>query len=154
MAELLYPSPDLYPSPNLYPGEVDDDDEYKDGYPLLVINGHDYTTSIKAGSYKVSAQPDYEEWYDANRHRHIDIRREVIGGSMTMLFTDIKEYYQFLNDVQESTTPFGYLPVTVYLNKQNELRIGNFFLSYDPKDMIPFIGTSKDDGFELQITER
>jgi len=122
--------------------------------PLLVLNNHDYTPCIKAPSWKVNQSPVYEEWTDANHVTHHDVLRRKTKGSFTLFFTDSVGYYQFLEDIQTQTTIGDYVILTVYANNVSSLVTGNFYVTMEIKDQLPFIGTSKYEGIEITIEER
>jgi hypothetical protein len=71
-----------------------------------------------------------------------------------MLFFEKEEYFAFLDLLKNNKGAGGYIPVSLYVNNLNKTASINAFITINPANTIPYMGTSKNEGFEVTITER
>lgn len=122
---------------------------------LFNIAGKDFTTFITVPSYLVNQDGDYIEWIDLNRRKHRYLTRSKVSGSFTMLFSNINDYYEFLNTINENRTANGYISgCIVYCNNIMTTETVDLFIDFMPADILPVIGTNDNEGFEVTIEER
>lgn len=121
---------------------------------LFNIGGTDLTKYITVPSYAVNEQDVYKEWEDANGIIHRHVYRKKISGNFTMLFFDKDEYFAFLDLLNSNKGAGGYTPASVYVNNTNKTALIDAFITINPSNTIPYMGTSKNEGFEVTIVER
>lgn len=122
-------------------------------HSLFIVNGVDITQNITVPSYKVNEFSVSSEWNDANEVTHKDVIRKRVKGSFTVLFDNPTDYTNFLQLIDENTTPGDYVIATVYLNNKNRVVTRNFFINMEPQNEMPFMGRKELDGFDIDIEE-
>lgn len=130
--------------------------------PLFKIGSVDYTQNITVPSFKVNMLPQYTEWTDANYTLHRTLKRYVVKGTFTMRFNSKEEYEAFIknykqytmNDIETKGSRDGSTYVTIYANNLMGTKQTYVYIDIDPKNSIPVMGTSKDEGIEVTVTER
>lgn len=124
---------------------------------LFSINGVDFTSFIKVPTYKVNRKDIYEEWTDANHVSHRKRTRGQIEGTLTLLFNEKSDLFNFLNTVNTNKDSGGcYIaPVSLYINNENTV-VDNLevFIEMDLPNNLPILNLSENNGFEIGITER
>lgn len=134
-----------------------DNGQYPIGYitssPLFMIGYNHYTKFIKMPTYKVNQKDEYIERTDANGKVHRDIYRTKISGTFTLMFTDIKDYQQFMNDIRIAKSNEGYIYCTLYVNNISARAYGQFYIEMDPANELPYYGSKQVSGFEVTVTE-
>ena len=82
---------------------------------MLVINGHDYSNRVIAGSHNVVKEDVGTSWTDGNFKNHMEVSRQRVTGSWDMYFKSMAEYDTFLADIY-AVKVSGYIPMTVKVN--------------------------------------
>lgn len=121
---------------------------------LFKIGSLDITRHITVPSYKVNMIPKYTEWTDSNYTVHRDINRQRVEGNFTVKFFNIEDYEAFIRAIRDNTSTDGSTFVTVYTQNTRTTKQTYVFIDYDPKNSLPIIGRSDDDGFDVSISER
>lgn len=121
---------------------------------LFKIGDLDITPFMVAGSYKVSRQPEYEEWKDGYSNERRGMKGWRLRGNFSLLFFDRKDYQDFLTTVENAVQPGGYLYATVYDNKTRNVMTTNMFFDYDPANIEPLIGFSGCEQINISVSSR
>lgn len=121
---------------------------------LIKIGDTDLTRFITVPDYKVNKVPVSKTWTDANQVSHKRILRYRIEGDFKVKFFNVDDFENFIRLIEENTNSDGYVRATVYVNNKLISTEGDFFISYEIEDFIPFIGTKDYDGFDIKIVER
>lgn len=123
---------------------------------LLVINNHDFTQHVKVPSWKVTKEPEYEEWKDGNYATRREITRTRISGSFTLLYDDISELDSFFDMVEtmKAASTTGAITMTVYVNNLHNVETINAFIKYTPANEKPKMFAGGFSSFEVTIEER
>lgn len=124
---------------------------------LFCIDGKDFTTRITVPTYAVNRTDVFEEWVDANHITHRDRTRGRIEGTFTLLFSDKKDFFDFIDTVNRCKDPGGcYIaPVSLYVNNENivehDLQV---FIEMELANSLPIMNIGENEGFEVTVTQR
>lgn len=122
---------------------------------LIQINTTDVSGNIVRGSYKVSKNPVYKEYKDANGVSHRRFIREKMSGNCKMFFKYMSDYEAFATLIENNRSATNYsVPVTLYDNKSGDLITVNAFLDYEPTIKMDAGFREYIDVFDLKIEER
>lgn len=122
---------------------------------LFKIGETNFTSFITVPSYKVNKNDVYMSWTDANHKQHRFLTRRQVSGSFSMLFDSVTDYNLFLSTIESKKNREGYIPnCRVYCNNTNTVENVDLFIDFEVADILPVIGTSDNESFEVTITER
>lgn len=123
---------------------------------LFILNDVDYTKNILMPSYKVQRQPVTKEWEDATYKKHKDLLRWRLEGSFTLYFDDVSEFQSFMTNLNNLRliSLDNYIPATLYDNDKMEQVTSYFDIKITLSNNLPYYGTKKHDGYEVEIEEK
>lgn len=124
---------------------------------LFEVYYKDFTSNIKVGSYNINRLPVYKEWTDANGTNRRFITRYQISGSFTIYFDNADYQNEFLTYINNyaKRTDGSVLIDKIYVNNENKAYDNiRAFIDYEVTNYMPYMSTSKYEGFTLTITER
>ena len=105
-------------------------------YELFYIDETDLTEFVDTRKYSMNREDEIDTWTDANRKVHGLVVRQKVVGEITLLFTNITQYNDFVDVVNQSKTAEGKYPVGVHVNNsQTTDVIENFnaFIEFSTK---------------------
>lgn len=121
---------------------------------LFKIGENDYTQHITVPSYKVNKKKVTKEWVDVQKTKHVDVERTRVEGTFSLLFDDIDELNNFLDDVENNTTNGNFIHAFAYANNTRELVESDYFIEFELQNDKPFFRIKAHDPFEIKIEER
>lgn len=124
---------------------------------LFTINSTDFTPFITVPSYKVNEFDISDDWEDGNKRKHKYIVRTQVKGSFTMKFqksTDFNNFFSVIDTNKVTSGEYsGACLASVYVQNKNTVKSVYVYISADPADSLPVLGTADDEGFEVTIEE-
>ncbi|MBQ5473201.1 MAG: hypothetical protein IIT65_00540 [Lachnospiraceae bacterium] len=121
-------------------------------YALFTFNGIDYSDKILMPSYKINSQPLYEEWQDANGITHRDYVRNRVSGTFDIYFTDVNDFYTFVNSLKNTRRLDLTYEITLYINNELTARTIYAYISYEFSEEEPIMSIQHD-SFTIEIEE-
>lgn len=121
---------------------------------LFRIGDNDYTQHITVPSYKVNKKKVTKEWTDVTKTKHKDVERTRVEGTFSMLFDDVVELDNFLDDIENNTTSGDYIHASFYSNNTHEVVESDFFIEFELQNDKPYFRLKHHEPFEVQIEER
>ncbi len=117
----------------------------------------DFTRFITVPSYKVLDNDEGEEWEDGNKRKHTEVVRTRVEGTFTMLFTDIRDFHNFFNLIEEKKIKTGdnsaSVLCNVYVNNKDIIKTVYVKIKAEPSNTLPLFGTASYEGFPVTIEE-
>ena len=121
------------------------------------VENVDFTQYITVPSYKVNEFDDTEDWKDGNGKKHKNLIRTQIRGTFTLKFFNVTEFNRFFEILEANKIVSGEnscsVLATVYVQNKNIVKTTYVFVTADPADTLPLLGTGSYEGFEVSIEE-
>lgn len=122
---------------------------------LVTIAGQDFTNLITVPSYQVNKNDVYKSWTDANHVEHRYRTRTKVSGSFTLFFPTVEDYRLFQNTINSQKVLAGYVPnCQIYCNNIDQIETVDLFIDFSFPDILPVIGSNKNEECQVTITER
>lgn len=97
---------------------------------LVKIGNTDITQNVIAESYEVNDERPFEEWKDADKKRHRDYERHIVG-KFDLKFTTESDYNSFLN-LMKNNTRDDIISMTLYVVNSGKEETINAFFDFKP----------------------
>lgn len=122
---------------------------------LLKIDNVDFTNNIVVPTYSINKNNMYITWTDANHIDHQYLTRTKVSGSFTAFFDSVSTLNLFLETIEKNRTKEGYIPnCLVYCNNTETVELIDIFVDFITPGILPVVGTSKNETFEVTISQR